>query len=321
MSLAKNRLKELDKGKVAGVDKSSGKKKKKEKTLSKRAVYSITMTNFFGHLFELILMINNINESEYLDSKLGMQKRNIKLNKKFKRLSSLNWHMASEPGSVDFNGKMVTIYLFHIIYEIDRLIQRTYAKQYHDEKRFKVYNMLLNNIIERTDLIVVGLLTRDFSYSEPLHAMTQMMILASGKDGNILKVVDESFKFLDKECGNQTVDSGVIMNNIMKTAYILATMNLKLKKTPEFIDGDYSSDDVLMRKQIAQLGYAIMKAEAKGASSFFYDIMIEAKPKIYCRWADVNEYPELCVGCQALYLLMIYMDNPDVTRWVNKMIA
>lgn len=111
------------------------------------------------------------------------------------------------------------------------------------------------------------------------------------------------------------------MNNIMKTAYILATMNLKLKKTPEFIDGDYSSDDVLMRKQIAQLGYAIMKAEAKGASSFFYDIMIEAKPKIYCRWADVNEYPELCVGCQALYLLMIYMDNPDVTRWVNKMIA
>ena len=107
-----------------------------------------------------------------------------------------------------------------------------------------------------------------------------MMILASGKDGNILKVVDESFKFLDKECGNQTVDSGVIMNNIMKTAYILATMNLKLKKTPEFIDGDYSSDDVLMRKQIAQLGYAIMKAEAKGASSFFYDIMIEARPKI-----------------------------------------
>ena len=62
MSLAKNRLKELDKGKVAGVDKSSSKKKKKEKTLSKRAVYSITMTNFFGHLFELILMINNINE-------------------------------------------------------------------------------------------------------------------------------------------------------------------------------------------------------------------------------------------------------------------
>ena len=189
MSNEKNRLKELDKGKVAGVDKSSGKKKKKEKTLSKRAVYSITMTNFFGHLFELILMINNINESEYLDSKLGMQKRNIKLNKKFKRLSSLNWHMPSEPGSVDFNGKMVTIYLFHIIYEIDRLIQRTYAKQYHDEKRFKVYNMLLNNIIERTDLMVVGLLTRDFSYSEPLHAMTQMMILASGKDGNILKVI------------------------------------------------------------------------------------------------------------------------------------
>lgn len=315
---AKERLKDLEKGKQIGFE-SSKPKKKKEKTLSRKVTYTITMSNFFSHVFELILSINNIDETKYLSKKHGVQKRDIRLNKKFKRLSGLDWDHSSEIGSFNFNGKLATVFLFHILYEVDHVIAKTYSRQYRDAKRFKVYNMLLNKIIERCDLLVVGLLTRDFSYSEPMHAMTQMLILANGNDGNILKTMEESFKFLEKECRNPSVDEGVVLNNVMKTAYILATMNMKLKKTPKFIEGDYRNDDATIRKQVAQLGFAIMKAESKGAKSLFYDMMIEANPKIMCRFPDVNEFPELCVGYQALTLLMLYMDNPDVTRWVKKM--
>ena len=53
MNSVKSRLKELDNGKKAGVDKASEfkQKKKKGKTLSNKVVYSITMSNFFSHVF------------------------------------------------------------------------------------------------------------------------------------------------------------------------------------------------------------------------------------------------------------------------------
>ena len=319
MNAVKQRIKELEHGSIAGIDKKK-EKKKKEKTLGNKAVYSITMSNFFSHIFEMILSINNIDEDEYMDKKLGMQKRNIKFNKKFKELSSINWDDKSEFGSSQFRGKLATIYLFHLVKDIDRLIARTYTREYKGSKRFKVYNMLLNNIITRSDMLIVGLLTRDLSYAEPLQAMTQMIILANGKDGDLLKMINDSISFLEKECSNPTVDEGVILNNIMKTAYILSTMNLKLKKTPKFIEGDYRRNDNVMKNQIGQLGYAIMKAQIKGNESLFYDLMMETNPKLYTRFEDVNDYPEVCVGCQALYLLQLYVDNPDVTKWINKMI-
>lgn len=321
MNAVKTRLKELENGKIAGVDKSDqSSKKKKGKSLGNKIIYSIAMTNFFTHIFEMILMINNIDEIEYLDSKIGMQKRNIKFNKKFKELSSLDWDSKSEIGSLQFRGKLATIYLFHLIKTVDRLITRTYVKEYKGEKRFKVYNMLLNNIIQRSDMLIVGLLTRDFSYAEPLQAMTQIIIFADGLDGNLLGMIDDSIKFLERNCSDRDIDSGIILNNLMKTAYILATMNTKLKKTPEFISGDYTNDDETMKHQIGQLGYAIMKAQTKGNNSLFYDLMIEANPKLFTRFSDVNDYPEVCVGCQALYLLMLYVDDPVVTAWINKMI-
>ena len=319
MNEVKQRIKELEHGSIAGVTKKKG-KKKKEKSLGNKAVYTITMSNFFSHVFEMILAINNIDESEYLDSKYGMMKRNIRLNKKFKRLSSIDWDKRSEFGSLQFRGKLATIYLFHLVKDIDHLIARTYAREYKGSKRFKVYNMLLDNIITRSDMLVVGLLTRDLSYAEPLQAMTQMIIMANGKNGDLLKMINDSISFLEKECTDPTVDEGVILNNIMKTAYILSTMNLKLKKTPKFIEGDYRSNDDVMKNQIGQLGYAIMKAQVKGNESLFYDLMMETNPKLYTRFEDVNDYPEVCVGCQALYLLMLYIDNLAVTKWINKMI-
>lgn len=318
MNIVKERIKQIEKGSVPNKKKKKG--KNKEKPLSNKLAYSITMTNFFEHVFEMILTINNIDEEEYVDKKYGMQKRNIKLNKKFKKLSSINWDEKSEFGSLQFRGKLATIYLFHLLKDINHLIARTYAKQYQGEKRFKVYNMLLNNIITRSDMLIVGLLTRDMSYAEPLQAMTQMIILANGKNGDLLDIINKSIAFLEKECSEQTVDEGVILNNIMKTAYILSTMNMNLKKTPKFIEGDYRKDDTVMKNQIGQLGYAIMKAQVKGNESLFYDLMMETNPKLYTRFSDVNEYPEVAIGCQALYLLTLYIDNPDVTKWVNKMI-
>jgi hypothetical protein len=168
--------------------------------------------------------------------------------------------------------------------------------------------------------LIVGILTKDFSYAEPLQAMTQILILSGGYDEEILEKLDTAIKFLEEQCTDPDLDEGIILNNIMKTAFMLATLTLKFKKTPEYIEGDYRDDDELMKKQLGQLGYAIMHSQSKGNKSFFYRIMVEANPAIETRFEDIADFPEISVACQALELLGLYMDNPVVSRYIDTMI-
>jgi hypothetical protein len=249
-----------------------------------------------------------------------MMKRNIVLNKKFKKLSLLDWENPYPVDNAIFRGRFATIYLFQLVQEINKWIKKSYLHSYGDKGKYKVYNHLLNSIMTRSDLLVVGLLSRDFSYAEPFQAMTQMLILSGGYDEEILAKLSEATAFLEEQCGSPEVEEGILLNNIMKTAFMLSTLTLKLKKTPEYIEGDYRDDDELMRKQLGQLGYAIMNSQAKGYKSFFYNIMVEANPEVITRFEDAEEYPELLVGCQALMLLDLYMDDPDVSKYIDTMI-
>lgn len=319
----KKRFKELQKGEKRDGDIYSVAKEKKSKAKKKlkgEAMYTISLTNFFSHVFEMILLMNQIDESEYIDSDYGMMKRNIVLNKKFKKLSLLDWENPYPVDNAIFRGRFATIYLFQLVQEINKWIKKSYLHSYGDKGKYKVYNHLLNSIMTRSDLLVVGLLSRDFSYAEPFQAMTQMLILSGGYDEEILAKLSEATAFLEEQCGSPEVEEGILLNNIMKTAFMLSTLTLKLKKTPEYIEGDYRDDDELMRKQLGQLGYAIMNSQAKGYKSFFYNIMVEANPEVITRFEDAEEYPELLVGCQALMLLDLYMDDPDVSKYIDTMI-
>jgi hypothetical protein len=320
-SESKKRLKELEKSeKKAGDIYAVTEKKSKGKRIKGEALYTISLSNFFSHVFEMILLINNIDEEEYIDSDYGMMKRNIVLNKKFKKLSDLDWENAYPMENPEFRGKFATVYLFHLVREVNRWIKKTQLYCYKDKKKYKVYNHLLDNIITRSDLLIVGVLTKDFSYAEPLQAMTQILILSGGYDEEILEKLDTAIKFLEEQCTDPDLDEGIILNNIMKTAFMLATLTLKFKKTPEYIEGDYRDDDELMKKQLGQLGYAIMHSQSKGNKSFFYRIMVEANPAIETRFEDIADFPEISVACQALELLGLYMDNPVVSRYIDTMI-
>jgi hypothetical protein len=313
------RFKELQRSEKKGGDiYADVGKKKKGKKLSQESIYTISLSNFFLHSFELILLINHIDEEEYTDKNYGMLKRNIELNKKFKKLSALDWEHSYDINDVNFRGKFATIFLFKLIRETNKLVKKSYQNSYDSKKRFKVYNHILNKIIERSDLLVTGMLTNDFSYAEPLQAMTQMMLLTGMYDDKILERLDDAIKFLEEQCENPDVEDGIIINNILKTAFMLSTLTLKLKKTPQYIEGDYRTDDETMFKQLGQLGYAIIHSQTKGNRSFFYDVMVEAKPKILTRY-DLNEFPEVAIGCQALLLLELYMDSPVITKYINKM--
>lgn len=321
MANANQRLKELKKGeKKNGNIYAEDTKKSKGKQIKGEALYTISLSNFFSHVFEMLLLVNNIDETEYIDKDYGMLKRNITLNKKFRKLSDLDWDNAYPIENPEFRGKFVTVYLFHLIKSVNKWIKKSYVHSYGDKKKYKIYNHLLDNIIVRSDLLVVGCLTKDFSYAEPLQAMTQMLILSGGYDEEILSRMDDAIKFLEEQCTDPDLDEGILLNNIMKTAFMLSTLTLKFKKTPEYIEGDYRDDDELMKKQLGQLGYAIMHSQSKGNKSFFYDIIVEAGLDITTRFDDVAIYPELGVACQALELLNLYMDNPVISRYIDTMI-
>jgi hypothetical protein len=316
----KKRLKQLEKGDRHSGDIYEPPKKKKDKKLKSKPAYELALNYTLVHLYELVLSINGIKAEEYFGPDGISIRNNIKLNKKFKKLSSLDWNKQADFNSLDFRGRFCTIFLMRMIRTCHSNIKGMYKTLYPDTKKHKMYMNLLNQMLLRIDMLVVSMLSRDVAYGEPLEAMYQILSVTGDMDSELARKVQETKEFLIENCSKRKIDDGIIINNILKLAYMLSTNSTKLKKTPEFIEGDYRDDDDLMMRQEAQLGYAILRAQNKGKESLLYDVLIEAKPSIMVRYTEeVNEYPEIVIGCQALFFTGLFVDDPYVTMYIKKM--
>ena len=75
-----------------------------------------------------------------------------------------------------------------------------------------------------------------------------------------------------------------------------------------------------METQIGKLGFAIMDSEKKGFVSPYYRLFMKSKPEIYARFDNMEEKPEVCIGCQALAFLDFVMDDKGVHEYIEKML-
>ena len=315
----KKRLKFLEQ---EGSGYGKKKKKKKEKGLSQKSWYSITLSNFQFHCYELMSMINGIDPDTYIyaDRQVTMLNDNVKVNKLFKRMSLIDWKTPAPISSQTFRGRFATLLILKIAHNSHHIIKHLYENGGFKKKRYKTYNELLSELITTVDCFVTTFLSANLEYTNSLRDILELLVVSEGEEYEILEKLEEMRGFLKENCRTHGVDDGVLCNNIMKMAYVLATNNVNVKKTPKYVEEIDYEDINMMASQIGRLGYAILHRKSKGADSMIYDVFTKSLPEIWSKIDGIDEYPEIIIGTQALELLKLFIDDIEVSRYIDKMI-
>lgn len=324
----KERTKFLSKGvKFGGIymETPEKKKKKKKEKVSNRAIYDITLSNFQYHLYTTICMINGIDTDVYVyaDSGTTILNANLKIDDVFLRASQLDWKTPAEIDSLTFHGRFATVLLLKIAHNAHQIVKGLFNTI--DEKvpgKYSAYMSILDEFIYHIDTFATTYLSADLEYAKHLQKIYEILLIAEGKDTEIMKRFYDVYDMLEKAAsGRCSYDEGTIANNIMKMAYVLSTDSLKLKNTPRYAEDLDFQDYYGMGNQIGTLGYAILKRRIKtNETPMFYKVMQRAKPKLVSRFDETDEMPELSVGTKALTLLEIFIGDPKITEYIDRSI-
>lgn len=324
----KERTKFLSKGVKFGgiyVETPEKKKKKKKNQISDKAIYDITLGNFQYHLYTAICMINGIDTDVYVyaDTKVTLLNANMKIDEIFLRATQLDWKNPTDIDSATFRGRFVTLLLLKIAHNTHSIVKGLFNSV--DEKiphKFSVYMSILDEFIYHIDTFTTTYLSADLEYASHLQKIYEILLIADGKDTEIMKRFYDVHEMLQKAVsGNCKYDDGTIANNVMKMAYVLSTDTLKLKNTPRY-DEDLNFQDYYgMGNQIGTLGYAILKRRIKtNEIPMIYKVLQKAKPRLVSRFEETEEMPELAVGTKALTLLEIFIGDPKITKYIDTLI-
>lgn len=292
-----------------------------DEKISNRGLYDITLSNFQFHMYEMICLINGIDPALYLYSSRRTStalNAELKLDKTFKKLSCLNWETSEEIHTRTFRGRFVTTILFKIVRNSHRIVKSIFHEMEEPSRRYKAYNVILNEWISRVDTFVAAFLTRDISYVEPLEDVIEMMLLADSKDAEMLQKLREIRNMTEKNLKGD-YDDPIVMNNLFKMAFVISTGSMNVKRTPGYVEGISHTSYDSMLEQVATVGYAILLKREKGIP-IFYDAFIKANPLILTKFDEVKDCPELVVGIRALMLLDIYLDSKKYTKWLDEVI-
>lgn len=327
MTSIERRMKELSKnqkysGYIYGQPISKKKKKKSGKKPSQKMLYDLTLTNFQLHLYEMICIINGIDESKYLavDAYTANMVRNMKIDKEFKKLSILDWKSPADINSPTFRGRFVTLLLYAMVRNCHRTVRKLVIETYPDDRHYKNFNKVLNNLIETVDTFITAFLSADLHYEWSLQGLLAIFSLASGMDAELIAKFEEVREGLKSNISDRNFDSGIKVNNVMKLAFALATGSTNVKKTPQYIEEFPINDGGLKASQTGELGYAICKRWQKTSTrNALYEIFIEANPRIYSAIVSVNENPEVAVGVQALEFLKLCVDDYETSKFIDKL--
>lgn len=314
----KNRLKTLKKSEKK--QKNGFYEEEDTQKISNRGLYDITLSNFQFHMYEMICLINGIDPGLYLYSDRRTStvlQAELKVDKMFKSLSCLDWKKPEEIHTRTFRGRFMTMLLFKVVRNSHKIVKSIFKEMDEPEKRYKGYNVILNEWIARFDTFVAAFLTRDISYTEPLEDVLEMLLLASGKDMEMVQKLRE-IRDMAKSRLKGDYDDPIVMNNLFKMAFVISTDSLNVKKTPKYIEGISHLSYDSMLDQLGTLGYAILLKRDKNQAPIFYSAFIKANPLILTKFQEVKDCPEIIVAIRALLLLDIYLDDKRYTKWLGE---
>lgn len=310
-------------GDIYGTPPSTKKKKKGKKTkVTQRQLYDITLPNFQLHLYSLICQINGIDENIYLfksSSKEVVLNGNMKIDKKFKKLSKLDWEKPANIDSLTFRGRFTTLLLHRMVRNSHRIIKKIY-KESGNNKKYQSYNVYLDEIIYQVTLFTTTFLSANLNYWRPLKTIIELIMLSEDDDIDIIDKVEGTRDLLLLQKKKQNYGDGIIMNNLTKTAYALTTGSIDVKHTPSYDEHLSKRDNAKIANQIGILGYAILRWRRKHSFSLLHRIFYAAKPEVWSRFDEINNMPELLLGTYSIELVKLVMGDYSIGTMIDKYI-
>lgn len=313
-----SRMQVLDKsfkrtGSIYSNKPKSEKKKKKGHKLTPEGKYNVTLMNFQFHLYELICEINNIDLDYYLmiDPSRGHAQlvNDFRIDDTFKRLSSLKWDEPSTIDSLYFRGRFCTCLLYKIVRNTHAVIKHIYAETSNGHmNKYKLRHVILEKWIQIIDSFVVSYLSAKQDYLSSLYKIYELIGCIENRTDDVIDHIADTEQLIRR--GNEP--DGVVVNNVTKLAFILATNSFKLGKCPAY-DEELRYDDFNSTlSQVGGLGYAIMRRRSKDGSKppIMYLAFQKSNPLIVSRFYKINEEaPEITVGLKALEFSKMFYGN------------
>lgn len=299
---------------------------KKVKKLKYKYRYKIAMGNFKFVVMDMILDINNIDKDDYLFSDGFTLNCEFKFDDKFKKMSSLDFDTKekSDINDMKFRGRYITKLLFYVLKHVDDMIDVVYdeCKNYYDSKGKIKYN-ILNEFVLRLNSFIVTYLSEDASYREHLEDLMEFFLIYKKRyqSVEVMETFREQSEFVREACHTMSYDQDIMINNIMKLAYMMCTGDVKLRKCPKLIEGMRNDDFMDLKEQIGCLGYAIMERTEKESTDLLYQLFSKSYPLYYSKFPDVNELIELNIGTKSLTYLKMILDDFYVNKFIDTLIT
>lgn len=305
----------LKKGKLYVMPEATKEKKKKtkEKKLSNKELYDLTLRAFQFHLYEIICLVNGIDKDIYIDEDSQDLYRNMKLNDTFKSMSKLDWETPAPIDGLRFRGRFLTALLLKAIRKTHDCLL-TASQRMEGMKRYKAMNTLLRWWMLQLDSFMITYLSSDGNYLKWLLAIERFLMMETAID------VEKFMKAL-VETGDTILaveDPSICVANTTRIAYILATHGAKTKHCPEYNEDYDPKNELDVANQIGQLGYAILRYRKKTDAKLpvLYAAFQKANPEVVSRFYDKSEdKPELTVGLRAMEFSKIFF--PQAARNEN----
>lgn len=331
----KNRLKELEM-QVSQFDKVYNDGIRTQLHLGDPKIeYVVTLSNYEVYLIDLLCNLNGVDSRNYIFvTEYGVICGDeFKLNRDFKEMSSLS--MADDiPDSIDsleFKGRFISYIIYDILEDLHGLIKSVYKNGIVDQKKKRKYGnylIILNETIKTLNMVIITYLSKDGYYTEHLGRLMELRILSDGspKKKKYTKLFNRKVEFIRDICqknliGMYNEDQFIILNDITKMAYMLATERYNFKNCGLVPEDIKISDKKSVKEVLGRLGYAIMVDRSKHKANPIYKAYLKAKPEIYSSMKIRVDNVELGIAIQALTYEKLVLDNTGVSSVIDKVIC
>lgn len=290
-----------------------------------KVIHEITLSNFEFHLIELILMINFIPTKNFIYANDGgTLVEKIRLNKKFKKMSVLDWDVSTPNGSSAFRAKFLTMLLFYIL-ENDTTIIENVININNPDKPYWTRRGLLKTMILRIDMFTISFLADDCLYGDKLFDVIELISLKSCSQAQAsinnrykeqVNIINDYFN--DNDCG--LTSTGLLWHTMIRLAYIMIVGKQNMNDLPKFNEHLINTDVDDMKEIIGRLGIAIFINSKKKKISPIYTMWRESGTLLTSCTDGVDENPEIKEGVIALNYLAFLIDNDDFTEYIRNII-
>ena len=221
-----------------------------------------------------------------------------------------------------FKYRFLTMLYDDVIRYLDDLVELEYSQQgrrlYEYEDKTRVIKKMQRCLI---------LLQKKYISNEPImKEMVQMEYYFSKKKPKkkeklVNTLVDHLGIIMDNQTigGKNQLDDYVIINDLIKLAYVAVTENPDISKTSAISSTVTFEDRNKLRLLIMKLGEDLIKYDEYGDRSILYQEFLYSKPRITTTYRDARHNKELREGVRALTFLEFLTNSKEVRKFIMKM--